>query len=250
MFLVSEISADDKVKKAAASVRDQYTALVDLAEQEGRSRELAAKFIDLASKHPKDPLAVDSLVWVVRNIRRGTEVSQAIALLATEHVKNEKLERVCQRLVRNPSRDSEKLLRLLLDKSPHKNVQAQACFHLAAYLKEQMRLSRSLKSEPGLEKRYQQFYGEDVTKHLVLLEEATVSKEIERLYDRITKSYADVNIEDGTMGQTAKKELFAIRHLSVGRKALEITGEDIDGKQFKLSDYRGKVVLLDFWGDW
>ena len=171
-------------------------------------------------------------------------------MLATEHVKNEKVEPVCQRLVRNPSRDSEKLLRLLLDKSPHKNVQAQACFHLAAYLKEQVRLSRSLKSEPGLEKRYQQFYGKDVTKHLVSLEEATVSKEIERLYERVTKSYANVNIEDGTMGQTAKKELFAIRHLSVGRKALEITGEDIDGKQFKLSDYRGKVVLLDFWGDW
>ncbi len=69
-------------------------------------------------------------------------------------------------------------------------------------------------------------------------------------YERVTKSYANVNIEDGTMGQTAKKELFAIRHLSVGGKALEITGEDIDGKQFKLSDYRGKIVLLDFWGDW
>jgi len=36
----------------------------------------------------------------------------------------------------------------------------------------------------------------------------------------------------------------------VGNQAPEITGEDIDGKKFKLSDYRGKVVLLDFWGDW
>jgi peroxiredoxin len=32
--------------------------------------------------------------------------------------------------------------------------------------------------------------------------------------------------------------------------APEIAGEDIDGKKFKLSDYRGKVVLLDFWGNW
>jgi peroxiredoxin len=36
----------------------------------------------------------------------------------------------------------------------------------------------------------------------------------------------------------------------LGKKAPEIAGEDIDGKKFKLSDYRGKVVLLDFWGNW
>ena len=29
--------------------------------------------------------------------------------------------------------------------------------------------------------------------------------------------------------------------------APEIVGTDQDGKQLKLSDYRGKVVMLDFW---
>ncbi len=32
--------------------------------------------------------------------------------------------------------------------------------------------------------------------------------------------------------------------------APEIVGEDVDGVPFKLSDYRGKVVVLDFWGNW
>ncbi|MDP6424698.1 MAG: redoxin domain-containing protein [Planctomycetota bacterium] len=32
--------------------------------------------------------------------------------------------------------------------------------------------------------------------------------------------------------------------------APDIVGKDIDGHTFKLSDYRGKVVVLDFWGDW
>ncbi|HEV3259844.1 MAG TPA: TlpA disulfide reductase family protein [Gemmataceae bacterium] len=32
-----------------------------------------------------------------------------------------------------------------------------------------------------------------------------------------------------------------------GDKVPEIVGEDLDGKKIKLSDYRGKVVLLDFW---
>ena len=36
----------------------------------------------------------------------------------------------------------------------------------------------------------------------------------------------------------------------VGKAAPEISGVDIDGVDFKLSDYRGKVVMLDFWGDW
>jgi cytochrome oxidase Cu insertion factor (SCO1/SenC/PrrC family) len=36
----------------------------------------------------------------------------------------------------------------------------------------------------------------------------------------------------------------------VGQPAPEIEGEDQDGKPLKLSDYRGKVVLLDFWASW
>jgi hypothetical protein len=38
--------------------------------------------------------------------------------------------------------------------------------------------------------------------------------------------------------------------LAIGKVAPEIEGEDVNGKSFKLSDYRGKVVVLDFWGDW
>ncbi len=37
---------------------------------------------------------------------------------------------------------------------------------------------------------------------------------------------------------------------SVGKAAPEISGTDVDGKALKLSDYKGKVVLVDFWGDW
>ena len=39
-------------------------------------------------------------------------------------------------------------------------------------------------------------------------------------------------------------------NLAIGKVAPDIVGEDIDGKKFKLSDYRGKVVVLDFWGHW
>lgn len=32
--------------------------------------------------------------------------------------------------------------------------------------------------------------------------------------------------------------------------APDIAGEDLDGVSFCLNDYRGKIVILDFWGDW
>ncbi len=38
--------------------------------------------------------------------------------------------------------------------------------------------------------------------------------------------------------------------LEPGKPAPEITGEDLDGVPMKLSDFRGKVVVLDFWGNW
>jgi predicted Zn finger-like uncharacterized protein len=38
--------------------------------------------------------------------------------------------------------------------------------------------------------------------------------------------------------------------LGIDQVAQDIEGEDLDGVRFKLSDYRGKIVLLDFWGHW
>jgi len=50
--------------------------------------------------------------------------------------------------------------------------------------------------------------------------------------------------------QQAKDALFEIEHLQVGCTAPDIVAKDTDGVAFKLSDYRGKVILLDFWGFW
>jgi len=36
----------------------------------------------------------------------------------------------------------------------------------------------------------------------------------------------------------------------VGQPAPDIVGEDLDGAVLRLRDYRGKVVVLDFWGHW
>lgn len=44
--------------------------------------------------------------------------------------------------------------------------------------------------------------------------------------------------------------LFERDNLQVGQAAPDIVASDLDGVEFKLSDYKGKAVLLDFWGHW
>jgi hypothetical protein len=43
---------------------------------------------------------------------------------------------------------------------------------------------------------------------------------------------------------------FEKERLQIGMTAPDIEGVDLEGKTFKLSDYLGRVVVLDFWGDW
>jgi hypothetical protein len=49
---------------------------------------------------------------------------------------------------------------------------------------------------------------------------------------------------------TTQPPLRSAGPIAIGCPAPEIEGEDIDGVPFKLSDYRGKAVMLDFWGNW
>jgi thiol-disulfide isomerase/thioredoxin len=53
-----------------------------------------------------------------------------------------------------------------------------------------------------------------------------------------------------TLGEVAEGHLEEMRSLVVGKPAPEIDGVDFDGKPLKLSDHRGKVVALVFWGTW
>lgn len=50
--------------------------------------------------------------------------------------------------------------------------------------------------------------------------------------------------------QPSFNRLAAIHDIQVGNLAPEIEGLDLDGVPFKLSDYQGQIVVLDFWGDW
>jgi thiol-disulfide isomerase/thioredoxin len=96
----------------------------------------------------------------------------------------------------------------------------------------------------------------DYVKYIRTTDPSATRKEAEKLFERAIRDYGDVaydranGIGDRTVADAARPALFELQNLAVGKTAPEIEGEDIDGKPMKLSDYRGKVVVLSFWASW
>ncbi len=246
LVVASFVIAEDPPSPAAK----QFQTLLDEYEQQGGARTFAKQFLSLAEKNPKDPVAADALLWVVKNVRGRSETTRAIELLNRNHLDSKKLGPVCKEVARSRSLAAEKLLRTLLERSPHPEVQAHACYALATLLDKEANIIDQLRAAPELATRVLQYYGEDYGKHLSSLEPDNLAKQRERIYETMLRSFADVAMQDMTLGEISKKALFAIRHLSVGGVAPDIEGEDIRGKEFKLSSFRGKVVMVTFWGHW
>ncbi|MDN3587403.1 TlpA disulfide reductase family protein [Pedobacter aquatilis] len=52
------------------------------------------------------------------------------------------------------------------------------------------------------------------------------------------------------IGTTLAKTLEATKKTAVGVMAMDFTQNDVNGKPVKLSDFKGKYVLVDFWASW
>lgn len=79
---------------------------------------------------------------------------------------------------------------------------------------------------------------------------AELQAKAEKLFEQIAKDYADVPSRSGTLGKAAQKSLYNLRNLAIGKSAPDAEGSNLEGKKAKLSDYRGKVVVLDIWATW
>jgi hypothetical protein len=222
---------------------------------------LALKLVALAEEYPKDPVAVDALMqavwqvnttpWPVELVGNDDASARALALLQRDHVRSEKLGMVCQRISAGFRQEYETFLRTVLEKSPHKDVRGQACLGLARFLKNRLQRLDLIDEKPDLAREFAGLFGADYLEELQRQDRAEAAREAEALFERAAAEYGDVKLPDGgTVGHKAEADLFAMRRLAVGKEAPDIEGRDQDGKPFKLSDYRGKVVLLDFWSEY
>jgi hypothetical protein len=145
-------------------------------------------------------------------------------------------------------KECESFLRTVLEKNPHRDVQGQACLSLGLFLNGRLHRLDLLTNQPDLTRRYEGLYGRNYLDALRRQDRAQAVAEIEAVFERAAEQYGDIKLPyGGTVGDNAKMELFAIRHLAVGKAAPDIEAPDQNGLRFKLSDYRGKVVLLYLW---
>ncbi len=91
-------------------------------------------------------------------------------------------------------------------------------------------------------------------------DQVAIADEIETVLETVARDFGDVPLlsaevqakkqDKRSLADYAREKLNAIRTLNVGQVAPEIEGKGIDGQPLKLSDFRGKVVMLVFWGTW
>jgi hypothetical protein len=65
------------------------------------------------------------------------------------------------------------------------------------------------------------------------------------LFKKVVQEYAGTKV-----ARWAESWIFEIEKLQVGMTAPDFVGKDVDGREIRLSDYRGQVVALSFWGSW
>jgi hypothetical protein len=223
----------------------------------------AQLLVQIAEQNPKGSAAIEALVWIVRNRApwvgpKESPFTKAKTILVRDYLNDAKIGPFCLTL-RHQSSDPKAvaILRRVLDKNPGKEAQAHAAFTLAWLLHDRAEEARIVQSADTEKRaRLEKGFGKDVFAQLKRSDADALDKEVEALLEKIRKDsdYAATTIDyidsRRKLGDLAGRKLFEIRHLKPGKPAPEIAGHDIDGKPMKLSDFRGKVVLLDFSAHW
>jgi hypothetical protein len=217
---MSEIADSDEYK-AARKNNDWDTARALRAKVSPPDRKAwAGRFLEGAKPFAGTDGAVPFLSWAVR-MGQGDVQSKAFDTLFAEHAGSAALEEFSESLAYVGRAVGEKKARWFADAliAENDNPVIKANAHYA----------RAMMLRPGR--------GEKISEADQALMDAHLAKVVEIAPDSI-------------VALKAAAPEFERTRLQIGMVAPDIVGNDTSGQEFKLSDYRGKVVVLDFWGDW
>ncbi len=221
-----------------------------------KARSYAGRFLQLAESAPDDPTAVEALICVVQFGFVGPEFDRAIDLLARSHAAEQRVAlQAASSLIHKISPTAGQFLRAVVDKNPDRFVRGMVCLWLGQYLKNQSRAVRSVQEDKETAAWWEAMFldlggDKESIERFRRRDPDVLMKEAEAAFERVVKEFDDLPGRDETLGQEARSELNEIRNLRPGKPAPEVTGTDVDGRPLKLSDHRGRVVLLSFWADW
>lgn len=243
---------------------------------------LLPQFVTFAENHSTSPLAFDAICFAVGHSVfqefRGDGnplpvIEQALRLAWANHKDDPRMAHLLMRLA-VPSSQSESFFQRVLEDPPNRTVGAAATFQLARYyltLAGCHKKSQRVENSPRLTNE-DRFWKLVVTPNLqkYLPQSADDnSKKVEDLLGQVIADHSDVpntNLRRSgpgwiffksvpsdppeTYGDLAAALLNRLTNLVPGEPVPEIVGTDADGNTFRLSDYRGQIVLLSFSADW
>lgn len=176
------------------------------------------RLLAFAKHDPASDAGFDALDWLACvRFGRLPQAAEAVHYLTVHHFGRPEMARTCNILRHPAGRDPAPLalLRKVAADSPHRAARASAALGLAEALA------------------------------------AREAPEAEAALEAVARDFADLPYHEKTSyGDRAAALLFELRHLSVGRVAPNLAGDDLDGRPLSLTDSRGKVVLLVFWAGW
>ena len=212
------VRATEEYKKAAAA-RDRATTRKLLAAVEPvDSGAFARRALDLAGQFAGDDV-VPFYGWVLRNGGDKALSREALTALRRDHLRSPAMAAVLESgsgIGRQlGAAVASEFFDEVIEQSPHSVARAWAIYWDAIPVTRNRRAS-----------------DEDRAAAMDRLKEAA-------------------KLAEGTAaGDKIGAPVFEQERLQIGMVAPDIEGVDTDGTAFKLSDYRGKVVVLDYWGFW
>jgi thiol-disulfide isomerase/thioredoxin len=200
----------------------------------------------LLRRSAADPAAARGLAYLALG-ENDTLRAEAADLLRRHHLAHPDTIALVENAWHAPHDWVEPLLRdLLATRLTPDDRRPRLRFALAMHLKMKAELPARIDGNP---RQMEERYGKVRTAELRRADVAALEAEAVELFEDLAEEDVQTELVRGlTIGDASRSAAYEIKNLGVGKTAPDIAGEDLNGVPFKLSDYKGKVVMLSFWG--